>query len=358
MHQEDKMTICKSEGKITMVDIARAANVSQPVVSAVLNNNFKHIKVSRDNREKILRIARENNYYFNAAARALSSKRTGNIGFILSDNISDGWANATFARCLNGAESACRKMGYNINICRYNLSNLDSFVFPEKIGQRSVDGLLFTGYVNADVLRKFSEFDIPGVCIGDNLGVRDIMPTVACDFVDGLYQAVKTLGELGHRHIIICAQQTERENDIIAQLIFLLRYRNCPVDIDYYQPETYQGNYNDATALFEYWKSFRIDKRPSAIISTDQVLISLLSILQKENYCVPEDLSLISTCESALCHYGLLPLSSIGYDLEKHGNIAASMLIEHLSDSTRLTPDDSKVEPCYMNIRESISKHK
>ncbi len=352
------MAICKTVGKITMVDIANAANVSQPVVSAVLNNNYKNIKVSKENREKILRIAQEKNYYFNAAARALSSKRTGNIGFILSDNISDGWANATFARSLNGAEGACRELGYNINICRYNLSNLDSFVFPEKIGQRSVDGILFTGYVNADVLRKFKEFDIPGVCIGDNLGVRDIMPTVACDFVNGLYLSVNALNELGHRHIIICAQQTERERDIIAQLIFLLRRRNCPVDIDYYQPESYLGNYNDAASLFQYWKSFTPEKRPSAIIATDQVLISLLAIIQKEHYRVPEDLSLISTCESALCHYGLLPLSSIGYDLEKQGSIAARMLIEHLSDDAPLTPEMSRVEPCHMNIRESITKHK
>lgn len=349
------MVMVDTGKKITMYDIARELKVSQPVVSAVLNNNFKNIKVSIKTKERILQLAQESNYYVNASARALSSRKTGNIGFILSDNICDGWANTTFSQILNGVEHVCREYGYNITICRYNLSNLDSFIFPEQIGRRCVDGILFTGYVSAEVLMKFRSFNIPGVCIGDNLGVSDIMPVVACDFVDGVFQAIEKLSSLGSRRVILCSQQTPREQDIINQLADRLRASHIPINVDYYQPDSYLGNYNDAAALFEYWQSASPSQRASSIIATDQVLVSLLPILHKNNIVCPDELSMVSTCDSTLCRYGLLSLSCISYDLEQQGRIAAEMLLRHLNGNAPLTLDMSRTEACSLTLRASTA---
>ena len=54
----------------TMKDIAKAAGVSQPAVSAVLNNRG-NCRVSPETRSRILRIAEELDYHPNQAARLL-----------------------------------------------------------------------------------------------------------------------------------------------------------------------------------------------------------------------------------------------------------------------------------------------
>ena len=63
---------------VTMRDIAREAHVSQPAVSAVLNNRT-NCRVSPETRKRILRIAEGHNYQPNLAARLLRGKKSGII---------------------------------------------------------------------------------------------------------------------------------------------------------------------------------------------------------------------------------------------------------------------------------------
>ncbi len=54
-------------GKTTLLDIAKAVNVSKTTVSMVLNN--KEINVSKETREKIFKAAKDMNYIPNSLAR-------------------------------------------------------------------------------------------------------------------------------------------------------------------------------------------------------------------------------------------------------------------------------------------------
>lgn len=61
--------------RVTQKEIARRLNLSQSLVAGVLNNR-PGVWVSQENRERILKLARELNYRPNAAARALRRGRT------------------------------------------------------------------------------------------------------------------------------------------------------------------------------------------------------------------------------------------------------------------------------------------
>lgn len=65
--------------KVTIKDIARIAGVSHSTVSRALNDNSQ---VSKKTRERIKKIAEDMNFEFNAGARSLKSKRTGNIALV------------------------------------------------------------------------------------------------------------------------------------------------------------------------------------------------------------------------------------------------------------------------------------
>lgn len=59
--------------KVTLLDIAKYANVSRTTASMVLNN--KDINVSEETRNRVLEAAKELNYIPNSLARSLSTKK-------------------------------------------------------------------------------------------------------------------------------------------------------------------------------------------------------------------------------------------------------------------------------------------
>jgi len=305
-----------------------------------------------------MRAARECSYHPNAAARALSTRRTGHLGFILSDTVADGWANATFAKVLSGVETACHKCGYGLNISRYNLTNLDSFVFPPRVGQRSVDGLILTHYVEAAVVRRFQEFGIPCVCIGDNLEVGGMIPTIACDIVDGLFQAVEYGASLGHRRVVYWNERTRRGREVGRLLIERARANPSTSECRVTMQEIPGGlaNYNDGKPIMDYWISLPKEDRPTFVIASDQALLAFLVELVGRDFRCPEDLSLVSSCDTRLCEYSFPPLCSVSYDLEGYGELGAEMLIRHLEEHIPLGPEMSRMEPCRMNLRKSVGR--
>ncbi|HBP38875.1 MAG TPA: LacI family transcriptional regulator, partial [Clostridiales bacterium] len=70
---------------MTTKDIARIAGVSQATVSRSLNNSPL---ISEGTRRRILDIALEQGFEFNASARSLSTNSSGTIGVIYPDNYS------------------------------------------------------------------------------------------------------------------------------------------------------------------------------------------------------------------------------------------------------------------------------
>jgi DNA-binding LacI/PurR family transcriptional regulator len=341
--------------QVTQQLIAEKLGVHKTTVSMALKEN---LSISPEMRARVKKLAEELGYYPNASAKALMTKRTGYIGFILSDVIADGLSNSAFSQVLAGVEVGCRNRGYGLNVSLYNLSNIGSFVFPQQVGQRSVDGLVLTGYVEAAVVQRFREFDIPCVCIGDNVEIAGMIPTVACDFVDGLFQVVVLAAQQGHRRILYCNEPTRRGRETGEMLIQRVRANhstaNCQIKLAEFPGGI--GNYSDAKPLMEYWLNTPSSERATTIIATDQVLMGLTVELDAHGLRSPRDISLVSTCDTRLCEFAFPPLCAVHYDLVRFGEIGANLLIDHLDDGKPLTSHMSRSEPCTVRIRRSFGE--
>jgi LacI family transcriptional regulator len=342
--------------KLTISDIAEKAGVAKSTVSFVLNDRGTKVPISAETRRKVMAVVERYGYQPNSSARALSTRRTGHIGFILSDNITDGLFNSAYAQVMAGAERGCRNRGYGLNVSLYNLSNIGSFVFPKRIGERSVDGLVLTGYVEAAVVQRFREFDIPCVCVGDNLEVAEMIPVVAGDFVDGLHQAAAAAAELGHRHILYYCEHTRRGQETAVQLTDRVAQDAALCDAGV-RISTLAGqldDYHDAGMLLNHWLAMPAATRPTAILGISQTLLGLIPLLAERGLSCPKDVSLISTSDSQLFEFSVPTMSAIHYDLVRFGEIAVDMLVDHLDDSKPLTADLSRWEPCSISRRASL----
>ena len=68
---------------VTIKDVAQKAEVSVATVSLVVHNNQR---ISPETKRKVLRAIKTLDYHPTRSARGLVSKRSGNVGFILTDD--------------------------------------------------------------------------------------------------------------------------------------------------------------------------------------------------------------------------------------------------------------------------------
>ncbi len=338
---------------VSLQKIAQEAGVTRAAVCMALRDNPT---ISAARRKEIREIARRLGYQPNAAARALITRRMGQIGFILSDTIADGWSNAMFSQILAGVETACHGRGYGLTISRYNLSNIDSFLFPPKVSQRSVDGLVLTGFVEAAIVHRFQEFGIPCVCVGDNVETAGLIPTIACDIVDGLFQAVSAACRLGHRHILYSVDRTPRGRQVGRLLCKRARKDSetsrCRIDL--YEVPDGKGNYGDAEPLLRHWLGLKPSLRPTVMIASNQTVLGLISELMARGVSFPGQLGLVSVGDSRICEVVWPSLTAIRYDLENEGRLAANFLIDHLENKKILNVEMSRTDPCTLILRNSL----
>ena len=84
---------------VSMKTIAQKCNVSTATVSKALNDQKD---ISEETKNKIKKVAQELGYFPNAAARALKTSRSYNIGVLFQDEAGWGLTHEYFSGVLNG----------------------------------------------------------------------------------------------------------------------------------------------------------------------------------------------------------------------------------------------------------------
>lgn len=119
---------------ITMTEIAKLANVSQPTVSRVLNGSQK---VDPEIRERVLACAREHNYQFNAVAQSLQGNKTHLLGVLVTDI-----SNSFFASLSKAVELEARKHGYSIILLNSDYDAEKEQSYLDVLRRYRVDGVV------------------------------------------------------------------------------------------------------------------------------------------------------------------------------------------------------------------------
>lgn len=183
---------------ISIKEIARLANVSPSSVSLVLNN--KPNRISEQTSELIRKIAEENQYRPNAAARSLVTRQTKTLGLIIPDI-----ENLFFSKLAKTLELEVRKEDYTLIIVNSNDSFEEDKLLIDLLVSRGVDGLFLDvsneAYLHQEELEeKLSGLPIPYVMIDrvfDSFGCNKVY----FDNLTGSYLATKYLLEQGYRNI-------------------------------------------------------------------------------------------------------------------------------------------------------------
>jgi LacI family transcriptional regulator len=191
--------------KVTLQDIAARAGVSKMTVSAVLSGRSKNVFASEATRQRVLTLAREMGYRPNAAARALSTGRTGGVEFWVQ-NVNNPFFNTVFHSVRS------HLLAHDLTVTLFETSvrrprrlpagETAPFAFDAPAG--AADGLLVLDYPGGgppldEMMRSRGVKGLPVVTIGTYVSTD--ADYVQVDLHKGAAEAVRHLLSTGRRRV-------------------------------------------------------------------------------------------------------------------------------------------------------------
>ena len=170
---------------VSIYDIAKLAGVSTATVSNVLNNKGSYSEKTRD---LVMRIAREQGYVANFAAKSLREASTKTIALLTPDVSND-----FFSTLVLKVEGLLRAAGYTSYICNTANDDEREAEYLRSLISKQVDGIVLIGGVTRDRIQL--PVDLPVVHI-DHTGttgmsrevyVGNDMPKVSYDMTSTLF---------------------------------------------------------------------------------------------------------------------------------------------------------------------------
>lgn len=194
--------------KITSKDVAKAAGVSQSLVSMILNQ-VPNKKIKAETRQLVLDTAKRLSYTVNINARNMKNQEAGAIGLLST------WdANSfVFPPVIKGVQALCSENDTGVVICTGKIGVSGNPDYIDYYLQNRIDGLIYVSYVGVKyegVIVELTTNKIPFVCI---IGARDL-PGVSCvdmSFIESGYLAADHLVSKGYKAIEFIASESLQE---------------------------------------------------------------------------------------------------------------------------------------------------
>ena len=130
--------------RVTITDVARAANVHASTVSRVLNGRAE-LSLLPETRERVIAAATRLGYRPSALARGLRLRRTFTLGMLVPDI-----TNPVFPSIIKGVEGAAHTRGYHLILCNTDDSFEREASYLRVLREWRVDGILIASSSTAD----------------------------------------------------------------------------------------------------------------------------------------------------------------------------------------------------------------
>jgi LacI family transcriptional regulator len=273
----------------TIKDVAKKANVSIATVSLVVHN---HSRISEETKLRVNDAIKKLNYHPSRSARGLVSRKTGNIGFILTN---DHFLRTEpfYTHIFIGTEFEARENELYVLLATVNSNFSENDTLPRFILDRSVDGIIIAGKIPPILLDKLSHYNLPIVFI-DYLPENKKYPGVLVDNICGGKLATEHLIELGHKNIAFVGGDVEhpsikdRLNGYKEALTEAkISYNSNIVEVKEEYPGRING-YNAAKKLLSYGNNMT-----AVFACNDAMAIGFIQYLREKGLKVPQDISVI-----------------------------------------------------------------
>jgi DNA-binding LacI/PurR family transcriptional regulator len=307
--------------RVTSVDVARLANVSQSAVSRSFNENGK---VSAETRAKVLAAARTLGYTPNVMARSLITQRTNMIGLVMADI-----TNPFYPTVLEKFTLRLREMGQQVLLFTVPPDQDADALLPSLL-EYQVDAVIITSAtLSSDMAWTLARQGRPVILFNryvPNAGVS----AVCCDNVEGGRLVANLLLNGGHKRLAYIAGKSNTSTNIDREKGFTdrLRERGITEWLREQGEYTYESGYEATCRLL------RSDAPPSAIFCANDIM-ALGALDAARAACgkrVPEDVSIIGFDDIPTANWPAYNLTTIRQPVNRMISATLDLLKERLEE--------------------------
>ncbi|MGA9657981.1 MAG: LacI family DNA-binding transcriptional regulator [Asticcacaulis sp.] len=308
---------------LTIIDIAREANVSIKTVSRVLNQEKG---VGSTTRARVQAIIDAHGFKPNAAARSLPGSRSYLIGLMIFNENVHYYYNAL----QTGVMRAARQLGYHmimepmrgeepedrqVVMKRLRSSRFDAMIVPPPMCD------------NPEILDMLEELDIPYVRIAPRIQLERSSYIYMNDS-DAAYDIMTHLWELGHRQILyvgfkVTGASLDRYDGYTR--FFRDQGRVPPYPLIEVDEATTHGAIETGEGIMQW------DDRPTAIFgASDMIAFGMITAAAKHDLSLPGDMSIVGFDDSPGAESVWPPLTTIRQPISDMGEQAVDILVKAL----------------------------
>ena len=322
---------------ISLKDIANRCGVSTATVSKALNG---HSDIGEATRQRVIEAATDMGYTVNAAARALKTKRSFNIGIVFVDRQHSGFMHEYFASMLNYFRIEAEKYGYDICFINNRIGNKNQTYLQQAL-YRGVDGvaLICADFRDPDI-QELAYSNMPVVTLDHAFNNRT---AVLSDNINGMQELTRYVYKKGHRKIAYI-----HGNDTAVTESRMTGFYKACEELGLVIPGEYirAAEYHEPNSCYEATKELlALEDRPACILfSDDYAYIGGNRAIAEAGLKIPEDISVVGYDGIHMAKVISPRLTTWEQNTKELGRIALDKLIERIENPRTAIPEHIIVE--------------
>jgi DNA-binding LacI/PurR family transcriptional regulator len=307
---------------ITLTQIARKAGVSPATVSLALRGDPR---VADATRQRVCRLAEKAGYVPNNVGRALRSRRSRLVGYLLPDVTA-----SFYSDILQGIGEAADAAGYSVLTAITEHSVESERRHLHAFHEKRVDGVLVSTFTEhaCKRLRTLERSGTP-VVVCSNATFDRRVPFVIIDNRRGGALAAEHLIELGHKRLGFCFSVAGAE-ERYAGAKGAAQRRRCRAPVRFRKPGDLR-------------KGLRAGNRPTGIVAcTDFAALEVKHVADELGLRIPEDLSIVGFDNLWFTGLPEFSFTTVAQPKREIGRLSMELLLKRIDGerarSRRLAP--------------------
>lgn len=333
--------------KITIKDIAKAANVSVTTVSFVLNDKGEKMGISKEVIKKVLKVTEEMKFKLNMIASSLRTGKTRSIGLIVEDI-----SNRFFSDLARVIEREAIDLNYRVFYCSTGGNDERAIELVDSLLQANVDGFIITPTENMKTtIDRLIALQCPVVLVDRYFEEQEVSHVVLDNF-DGARTATQYLLKNGFKNIAFVTNSSQliqmnlRKQGYVNALKEAGLYDDSRIlDLEYYITEEERIN-----EIADFLSNPKID---AVLFSANYLLLAGLQSLRKLGLKIPTDKAVISFDDHESFRLHAPSITVLSQPIEEIGKKTVRLLMKQMNEGSTYIIEKEKKKGSLI-IRESV----
>lgn len=334
-----------SPRRVTMIDVANEARVSQTTVSLALNH-ADAARLSADTRQRVMKAAAQLGYQPGRRGGAPDAALPASIGFVCDEISTDPWTAIGF----DGVREKAWENGYTVTVMvTRGDADVESAIFAQ-LASRHLLGLVYATINTRLIDPPATPPGLPTVLLNCHVA-NGALPSVVPGEVAGGHAATNVLLRAGHRRI----GYINGESSMEASRLRLRGYRQALATADLpFDPELVRdGNWQALSGYEATRELMTLAAPPTAIFcGNDLMAVGCYEALRQLDLRIPDDIAVFGYDDREIAQHVHPALSTVLLPHFEMGAIAAEILID-MAAGRAIRTRQIKVE-CPIVMRNSV----